>query len=175
METLQAILNRYSCRIYENKLVPDDILGKILAAGCAAPVGMGAYDSLHMTVVQNRELLKEIAAAFANNAGKAGADPFYGAPTAVFVSSKTAQLPNIEYANVACVITTMALAATDCGVNSVYLWGPAVAVKGNAELMEKLRLPAGFLPISVLALGYGNGEGKPKEALKQTIGLDYLK
>lgn len=175
METINTILNRYSCRNYAETPVPEDTLSTILAAGCAAPVGMAAYESLHMTVVQNKQLLDEIAAAFAEASGKPGADPFYGAPTAVFISAKPTQLPNIEYANVGCVITVMALAATSLGVDSVYLWGPAGIVKNSEAFMAQLRLPEGFVPISVLALGYAAGEKKRKDGLKQTIALDYLK
>ena len=48
METLSAIQNRYSCRSFNLNSIPKDKLDAILKAGMSAPVGMGAYNSMHL-------------------------------------------------------------------------------------------------------------------------------
>ena len=63
MEAVQAILLRKSTRSYKDKPISEEALNTILEAGMSAPVGSGAYDSLHLTVVQNQKLFSEINAA----------------------------------------------------------------------------------------------------------------
>ena len=137
----------------------------ILKAGMAAPVGSGAYDSLHLTVVQNRVLFSRINEAVADLIFKMTGkrmDKNFGAPTMVFVSSKPAMVPGIEYANAACVLENMAIAATGLGIDSIIWGGAAVAVAQNAELSEKLGIPADFKPLLCISLGYGAENEPPK-------------
>ena len=60
MNTLEAIKNRKSTRAYRHEQISEDALEIILKDGMAAPVAMAAYDSLHITVVQNEQLIKRI-------------------------------------------------------------------------------------------------------------------
>lgn len=54
--------------------------------------------------------MDEITNATAKAFGKPDMKPFYGASTVVIVSSrKNTQIPNIEYANAACIIQNMLL------------------------------------------------------------------
>ena len=66
MNTLEAIAKRKSTRNYKPEQIPEDALQAILKAGIAAPVAMAKYDSLHITVVQNPEILAKINAATAD-------------------------------------------------------------------------------------------------------------
>ena len=65
METQIAIAHRRSIRTYKPEQIPKEILDNIIKAGFKAPVASGRYDSLHITVVQNPEALKQIADAAA--------------------------------------------------------------------------------------------------------------
>ena len=60
MNTLDAIFSRKSTRAYNGEQISEENLQLILKAGCAAPIGMARYDTLHITVVQNEDILSKI-------------------------------------------------------------------------------------------------------------------
>ncbi len=155
METLKAITKRRSTRNFNpEKQVSKADLENILAAANAAPVGMADYPSLHLTVIRNQEALAKINQA-ARTMMKVDRDILYGAPTLVLVCAADEQkAPNIQYANSACVVENMLLAATDADIDSVYLWGASTVVASNPELCKELEIPDGFKPVSAAALGY---------------------
>ena len=63
MNTMETICSRKSVRSYTGENITADELNVILKAATASPVGMGQYDSLHLTVITNVELLNKIDAA----------------------------------------------------------------------------------------------------------------
>ena len=103
METINALFSRKSIRNYTGKKISEDKLNEILKAAKAAPVGMGKYDAVHLTVIENPELLQDIDAAAAKMFGNPDMHPLYGAPTFVIVSAKTEnETPNnTEFSNAA--------------------------------------------------------------------------
>lgn len=176
MELMKAIAMRKSTRIYKSEQISDVSLSTIMNAGCAAPAGNGAYDTVHLTVIQNPVLLDRIAKTAANLFGTPNANPLYGAPTLVIVSGKPIdKFPNIEIANAACIIENMALAATDMGIGSVYLWGILYAFHADKELLKDLNLPEGFVPTSGIALGYPAEPLTAEKEWKQTIKVNTIK
>ena len=176
METLQAMRTRRSVRKYSAQEVSQDDINAIILAGCTAPVGMGAYDTLRMTVVTNAELLGDIAQATAEMFGQPGMDPFYGSKSVVFVSSTIdSRAPAIEYANAACVIENMMLAAADLGLGSVYLWAAVVAMNRKPGVVERLGLPDGFTPVSAVALGYAADGPATEKELTQRIPVNTVR
>ena len=60
MNALEAILKRKSTRAYGPAQISEEALENIIKAACAAPVGMARYDTLHITVVQNEDMLARI-------------------------------------------------------------------------------------------------------------------
>lgn len=174
METIKTIRTRKSVRMFKDGQLPEDVLNNILAAGCAAPVGMAQYDTLHLTVVQDAGVQKKISGAMAKLMGQDD-DPLYNAQTLVVVSaSENKMAPGIEYANAGCIIENMLLAATDCGVGSVYIWGAAVVLRGDEALRKELGIPAEFVPISCAALGYAAQPDDSEKELKVTIGMNRI-
>lgn len=166
MEAVQAILSRKSTRSYKDTPISEEALNTILEAGMSAPVGFGAYDSLHLTVVQDQHLFSEINKAVTDLIFKMSGrrmDKNFGAPTMIFVSSKPAVMPGLEYANAACVLENMAIAATGIGIDNIIWGGAAAAVAQSAELSEKLGIPAGFKPLLCISLGYGTENELPKK------------
>lgn len=165
METLKAIATRKSTKSYNREQIPQDKLDTILAAGCAAPVSGGKYESIHITIIQGddsrrviskvtKELLKETFH-MTDLQMKGEFDPIYNAPTMVMLSAqKIPGLENIEYANVSCIAQNIMLAATDLGIDSVYLWYVAKAVCNDKDALRKLQIPEGYLPVASVALGY---------------------
>lgn len=164
MDTIQAIRSRTSTRSYRDEQIGEDALQAILEAGMSAPVGSGAYDSLHLTIVQNRELFPKIDKAVSDlifsMSGKR-MDKNFGAPTMVFVSSRPAAVPGLEYANAACVLENMAIAATGLGIDSIIWGGAAAVVAQSEELTAKLEIPEGYKPVLCISLGYGKNETQP--------------
>ena len=115
METLEAVAKRTSTRKFKEIQISEENLQAILKAGMSAPVGSGLYESLHITVIQDMNILNIIGDAVTEMIYKKFGkrmDKNFGAPTMIVVSSKPAVFPGIEYANAACVIENMAIAAT---------------------------------------------------------------
>ncbi len=176
MQTSEAIARRKSTRDFDpDKMVADEIVDAIVKAGCQAPIGAGKKDSLHLTVCSSREILDEINQTTAAAMKMEPRDFFYSAPVVIFVSASEKQMaPGIEYANAACVIENMLLAATDAGVDNIYLWGGVQALAKNKELCDKMGIPEGFRPVSAAALGYSkSGEAQPRN-ISVSIETNYI-
>lgn len=164
MNTLDAIHARYSCRAYQLKQIPEETLDAILKAGMAAPVGMADYDSLHITVVQDEIILKQITAAvnvlmYKVLGKRTGKD--FGAPTFVLVSAA----PSMKSGgtNAACILENMAIAATSLGVDNVIVGGQAMAIAGDEDLKQTIGLPEGYTPVLGICLGYAIEKEEPKQ------------
>ncbi len=170
MNTYDAIKKRHSARSYNGNQISKEDLEQILLTGSMAAVGMGAYDSMLLTVIQDKALLEEIDLA----AGKGRNHPLYGAPTLIILSSKELRLANIEYANAGCVLQNMMVMAADLEIDNIYLWSAAMAVKNDPELKAKLNIPEEYIPVSSLALGYSDeGRDKVKEEVHK-IKIEYF-
>lgn len=176
MEMIKAIESRKSTRGYKEKQISDESLKVILNAGCAAPVGMGAYDSVHITVIQNSDLLDKITKVTADTFGNPKMKPFYGAPTLIIISSKTNEkAPTVGIANAACIIENMTLAATDMNLGSVYLWAFISSFSADKDLLKELDLPVGFTPLSGIAIGYPIETIDKTKKSKHTISINTIK
>ncbi len=98
-------------------------------------------------------------------------DMDFGAKTLVIISSIPANIPGIEYANVACVLENMVIAATDQKVDSIIWGGAATAVKQDISLKKLLNIPEGFDPILCASFGYAKELEEPK---KHTISINRI-
>ena len=166
MNTIESIMARKSTRAYKPEQINDNDLVTILQAGMAAPVGSNAYDSLHITVVQNQEIFSKINSAVTELIFKMTGkkmDKNFGAPTMIFVSSKPVMMPGVEYANAACVLENMAIAATNLGIDNILWGGAAAAVAQNTEFQKKMGIPEGYKPVLCISLGYAREEEAPRK------------
>ncbi len=166
MNAIESIKKRKSTRSYNSKQINNSNLEMILQAGMAAPVGSNAYDSLHITVVQNQEIFNKINVAVTEMIYKIlgkKMDKNFGAPTMIFVSSKPAMMPSLEYANAACVLENMAIAATSLGIDNIIWGGAAAAVAQDADLQKALEIPEGYKPVLCISLGYAKEDEAPKK------------
>ena len=166
MNTLEAIAKRKSTRSFRPEQIPEDALQAILIAGRAAPVAMAQYEALHITIVQNRDLLTKILAyasevAFQVTGTKKNMD--YGEPTMIIVSSAPPLRPGMEFTNAGCIIENMVLAATDLGIDSVVLAGAPSALAQNEQLQRQLGIPEGYKPLLGASFGYGTEDAPAKE------------
>ena len=165
MNTLEVIAKRKSVRSYKPEQISKEALDHIIKAGCAAPVGSGLYDSLHISVIQNESLLNDIGDAVTEMMVKISGKRLnknFGAPTMVMVSSKKPMLPGIEFANAACVLENMAIAATSLGIDNI-IWGGAAAIANEDEFRNRIGIPDGFTPVLCASFGYASEEETAKE------------
>ncbi len=127
METLKTMTCRKSVRSYKNTLSDAD-LQKILLSAQAAPIGMGKYDTMHMTVIRNAELLQELDRNGADFFGDPSTKPLYGAPCLVVISTpiENPAMGNVQYSNAAMMAEHMCLMATDLGIGSCNIWAQSL-------------------------------------------------
>ena len=152
---MHTIFSRRSIRSYTGEMPTDEELGLILKAVYASPVGMGRYDSLHVTVVKNSAYLARLEAAAGVQLGKADYHPLYGAPVLLIFSSVFPGIPtdNSSYSNCAILSQNAALAATALGLGACHIWDAIRALNKEPDLLAELNLPEGFLPCCAIALG----------------------
>lgn len=173
MNTLDAIKARHSTRGFSDRQIGDADLEAILFAGGQAAVGGADFKSLKLYAVQDPELLQAIDEASAKR--RPGSHPLYGAPTLVVLASKKSILPGIEYTNAGCVIQNMMLAATDLGIDSIYLWMSMYGINGEPDLIKRLGFPEGFTCVGTMALGYAETEFKKPRADEQRIEVSFIR
>jgi nitroreductase len=178
MDYLELLKHRASIRKFLEDQITEKELSVILLAANGAPLGSNRHRDIHITVVQNRETLDKLSQAavkrsedkrrikeiigdmvLTGDAAKPAnsSDPFYGAPTVIFVSHRNQTVqPGIEYSNVACVALSMHLAAAELGLGSVFMWHALESMREIPELDNSylLNLPGGFSPLLGLAVGY---------------------
>lgn len=172
METLKTIFSRKSVRSYTGEKASEEELGTILKAGYAAPVGMGQYQSLHITVIEDKGILARIEEAGARLFGKPGLHPLYGAPTLILLSAKGNS--SMDLSNASCVVENMSLAAVDLGLGTVHIWGAVAGMGKDEALVSSLGLPEGFVPVCALAVGKTEAKYEERE-IPERIATDYLR
>lgn len=156
MNTIETICARKSVRTYTGEQITKEQLHTVLKAANAAPVGMGRYEDVHLTVVTNKNLLIKIDRAGADMFKKPDIHPLYGAPTLVLISAKMPTektMENVTYSNAAIIAQNMAIAATELNIGVCHIWGATMAILNRSDILEELALPAGFTPCCAVALG----------------------
>ena len=166
MNTLDVIAKRKSTRNFTSEMILEKDLQQILKAGMSAPIGMCKYDTLHITVVQNKKLITRIFDEAEELICKTlgfNKSFNYGAGTLVIVSSQPAYREGMEYAHGGIVTENMVLAATDLGIDSCIMGAPIAALAENNELANAIGIPEGFTPILGVVFGFASEEETPKE------------
>lgn len=163
MEFINAVTLRQSVRAFQPRQISDAQLQAVLKAAYHAPVAMGKVETVHLTVVQNPQVLEKLNAVFREVVGDPAAAPTYGAPTVIFVSAPAANEDILNGANAAVVVENMLLAAADQGLGGVYLFGISQATQGRPEPAQLLGLPEGFRTVSAAAIGYPVEEPAPRQ------------
>lgn len=155
MTAMDMIFSRRSIRSYTGEMPTKQELDQIIKAVYASPVGMGRYDSLHVTVVKNRDYLSRLEAAAGAQLGRENYHPLYGAPVLLIFSSVFPGIPtdNSSYSNCAILSQNAALAATALGLGACHIWGAIRALNKEPQLLAELNLPEGFMPCCALTLG----------------------
>lgn len=156
MDALAAIANRHSVRKFKSSPVPKDVLEKIVDAGRLAPTARNEQP-WEFIVVTDCEALKKIGGT--TDTGKFIIDA--GACIAVVCKATKYYLED------GCAATeNILIAATALGVESCWVAGDKKSYAPG--MLSLLAVPADYKLVSLLALGYADGE--PKTYVKR--GLD---
>ncbi|MBQ9931621.1 MAG: nitroreductase family protein [Firmicutes bacterium] len=175
MEFSNVLKLRKSIRGYKPEQITKEELEKVLWGAYTAPVGRGAFDSLHLAVIQDPEVIENIRLAVADKM-ESPLKPFYAAPTVILVCGQKSKVAEkvIVYADVACVTAQMHLAATDAGLGSIYLHGFIAPLNAKPEEVAKLGLPEDFIPLAALSVGYPKEPLAERELKWEKIATTYL-
>ncbi len=176
MQTLDTLFSRRSVRSYTGEQPTQQELDTILLAANAAPVARGLYDAVHLTVVRDADLLRQIDAAGAALFGNPALHPLYQAPTLILVSGREPQpgAENITFSNAAIVVHNMSLAAVELGLGQCCIWGATMALSANTQLVEKLHLPENFVPCCGLIVGKTEQNYSLRQIPANRIGCDKI-
>lgn len=172
MEFTTLLNSRKSIRSFTGEAVSDETLKKIIHAANASPVGLGKYDSVHLTVVKSKELLAELEQNTAHLFKVENRSFLYNAPELIIVS--TTATDNVGYSNAAIIAHDMALAAVDENAGVCHIWGCIVALAGNPQLAAKLGIPEGFSPACAVAIGKTADSYVPREIPDDRISMNII-
>jgi nitroreductase len=173
MNVIEVIEKRKSIRDYLDEEVDKEDLKIIVEAGRKAP----QTGPFHITVVTNKELLKQISDSglegmknsgedlFVEKSGIPGFNPTYNAPSLIIFSAPDEN--PFGKLTTSVVAENVILMATDLGYGTCYLISPVFAFKTSKkdELFKSLQIPTGFNPICMVSIGKEGKytEGEPKE------------
>ncbi|MCL2782513.1 MAG: nitroreductase family protein [Propionibacteriaceae bacterium] len=177
-KTLDVIAQRYSCRVYSDKPLPNDVVDAITTAGLHAPSAVNRQP-WRLIVVRNKTVLDELnqtgmtllkdadPAGYERMQGRGGTLT-YDAPVVVMIVGQDGVS---QYTDLDCgiVASHLVLAAASLGVDSCIAAMPGLALAGDggADLRLRIGLPDGFhFALSVL-LGYAAGDPKPGHEIDQ--------
>ena len=169
-DTIRILMERRSCRKYDDRQVDEEALRDILTAGTYAASGMDRQPS-QMVVLQDPTEIAEVERLNAKVMGNEEAHPFYGAPTVVIVFADKNVNTYVQDGNL--LIGNLMNAAWACEVDSCYI-NRAKEVFNMPEgkaLMAKWGVAQDMEGIGNVILGYGaQGGKKPASKRKE----DYI-
>jgi nitroreductase len=148
MEALDAIMTRKSVRAFEEKRLPEEMLGKLLAAGMQAPSARNGQP-WHFVVVTKRDVLMRIPefSPYTKMVAEASAG--------ILVCGDTANERSGEYFVQDCAAATenILLAAHAMGMGGVWT-GVYPDEKKMEGFRELLGIPEDIAPVSFAVIGF---------------------
>ena len=176
MNTFDNLFSRKSIRAYNGESITEAELNQILKAAYAAPVGRALFDTLHLTVITNRDYINKWEDYCESQTEHR---PFYGAPAVILVSSLIPSTDlksvNVNFSNAAILVQNMATAATELSIGSCHIWGAVRFLNDNEELLKELNLPEGMFPCCAIILGHTDEKYTPRDIPENKIKTDFMK
>ena len=156
-QVTKVLCERRSCRKYLDKKIPKEILEEIVKCGTYAPNGKG-MQSATIVVIENKDLIDEIAKINSSFISKANINPFYNAPVLLVVFANKNVSTYIH--DGAAVLDNMANAAYSLGVDSCWIHRAKETFETDKgkELLKKWHLDENYEGIGNLVLGYRDGD-----------------
>ncbi len=145
MDVFEAIQERRSIRSYEERLVPREILEKILEAGRLAPSARN-IEPWHFIVVTDAEKRKALS-------GGTWAKFLAQAPLVIVACGNKKASPKWYAIDVALAVENMVLAAVSLGLGTC-----CVGSFTEKDIKAALRVPGNIEVLVMLAVGYPNGK-----------------
>lgn len=159
--TLEVMETRSSCRKYQDRKVPDDIVEKIVRAGTYAATGMGKQSPI-ILAVGNKIVRDKLSKLNAEILGT-DTDPFYGAPQVLIVLADTSVGTYLYDGSL--VMGNMMNAAEDLGVSSCWIHRAKemFLTKEGMEILKEAGIEGNYEGIGNLVIGYDD-DGKRDKA-----------
>ena len=155
---LQSIFARRSARRFTDQIVEPGLIRDVLEAAMAAPSAV-AKDPWHFVVIQNPVTLSRLAAGLSNGRFLTQA----GAAIAVCGDVEQAHEGSLSFLLQDCsaAAENMLIAATQLGLGSCWLGIHPLADRIQM-VQAALNLPAGILPVCLVALGWPAQRAEPR-------------
>jgi len=152
-KTIEVLLNRRSIRKFKPEQIKDEELNAVLEVGKYAPSG-GNQQSALFIVVQNKSMLEKISKMNSAVIGKAGADPYYGAPTVILVLADKTKVTPIEDASIA--LGNMYNAAYSLGLGSCWVHRTKQMFESEEgkTLLKEWGVEGDYIGVGSCVLGY---------------------
>lgn len=165
-EIIQAILNRRSCRAFEEKSVPREAVEQILACALAAPSGMGKQ-SWKFTAVMDRSKIQRLAKVTARALDRDESYDMYS-PSVLILTSNEKTSPYVKEDN-ACAMENIYLAANALSLGCVWI-NQLLTVFDEPEVravLDELHIPQDHGIYGCAAIGYPKeGAVPPQKKIK---------
>ena len=158
---VKALLERRSCRNYEQTQIKDEELDVIVKCGEYAPSGHG-WQSAKIVVIQKQEIIAKLSKWNAQIMG-VKSDPFYGAPTIILVLADASRPTAVQDGSL--VLGNMMLAAQALGLASCWInrAKEEFATDEGKALLQQWGIEGDYIGVGHLALGYA-ASALPKAA-----------
>lgn len=159
-EVINALLERRSCRSYQDRHLPRETLDAILAAGLKAPSGMNRQPA-RFVVVQDDETVKRLSQMNAAVMGT-DTDPFYGAKDVIIVLAKK---EGTYVYDGSLAMGNLLNAAWSLGIGSCWInrAKEVFATEEGQALLHKWGVTEDVEGIAFCILGYPDKEKEPAE------------
>jgi len=166
MKSVPAVLeSRRSCRKYQDKRVPREVIEKIVRAGTFAATGMGRQAPI-MIVVENEDLRNKLSAM---NAAVMGStmDPFYGAKQLIVVLADRSVGTYVYDGSL--VMGNLMNAAEALGVSSCWIHRAKEVFDSDAgkKILRDLGIEGDYEGIGNLIIGYDDNGKRPAARRKE--------
>jgi nitroreductase len=168
MDLLEVIQTRRSTRAFKEDKVPTSMLETIVQAGLYAPSGMNKQ-SWRFTVVENKEIVEELAKLIRIELERDEKYNFYGAPTLILVSNEKENGNGL--ADCSCALQNIFLMAHDLGIGSCWInqLKSICDVESVRAFLNRLEVPQSHIVWGIAALGYVKEETQEKPRKENTV------
>ena len=155
-KTIENIINRVSCRSYNEKKVPLSKLNQILEAGKYAPSGMNRQ-VCNILAVRSKSKVEEIRKALIN---KFNRDCLYGANTLIIVYGD--KDGGLLVKDGSCILENMFVAAASLKIDSCWInqLDDLLSDPNNQKLRKELGLKDNDVVVGSAIVGYRKDEDK---------------
>jgi nitroreductase len=152
---MSVIFKRRSIRKYKDKVLPEEVIEKLLRAGMAAP-SAGNAQPWHFIVIDDKNLLDEIPNFHPSS--KMLKEVSHAIVVCGDLSLEKARGYWIQDCSAA--TQNILLMATELGLGSVWLGVHPIEERVNG-VRKLLQIPEGIIPLSIIAVGYADESKEP--------------